>query len=128
MIGTYSDSIVADATGKNHHAHRGLKPIGIYTSQKTRFRPGGTPDISRWWNHRDRVRPTSQPRRGDRPDLVCRPSGAERTFGPFPVVPPPANIRCASGTKTCVDTNGFQPLVSREYSPVADATGEFNRR
>jgi len=26
-----------------------------------RLRPGGTADISRWWNHRDRVRPIPQP-------------------------------------------------------------------
>jgi len=39
------------------------------------LRPGGTPEISRRWNRRDRE-PTPQPRRGDRPKLVCRPSGA----------------------------------------------------
>ncbi|MGH9833443.1 MAG: hypothetical protein ACRD9Y_10530, partial [Blastocatellia bacterium] len=27
-------------------------------------------------------------------------------LGLSPVVLPPANIRCASGTKTCVETNG----------------------
>jgi len=32
------------------------------------------------------------------------PAGAGSLFGLFPVVLPPANIRCASGTKICVDT------------------------
>jgi hypothetical protein len=38
-------------------------------------------DISRWWNHRTRVQSLPQPRRGDRQNLVCRPSGAGRVFG-----------------------------------------------
>jgi hypothetical protein len=38
--------------------------------------PGGTPDISRWRNHRMRSETSTQSRRDDRPGLVRRPSGA----------------------------------------------------
>jgi len=40
------------------------------------LRPGGTPEISRRWNRRDRDPKTREPRRGGRPRLVCHPSGA----------------------------------------------------
>ncbi len=40
------------------------------------------------------------------------PSGLGRYWRSFPVVPPPANIRCASGTKTYVDGVGWQ-LIGR---------------
>src|SRR5215475_11103817 len=67
------------------------------------LRPGGTPEISRRWNRRDRDPKTREPRRGGRPKLVCRPSGAPEyistRFRWLRSAPPPANIRCASGAK-----------------------------
>ena len=49
-------------------------------ADRTILCPGGTPDISRWRNHRMRSEtsssPGGQPRRGDRLILVRRPSGA----------------------------------------------------
>jgi hypothetical protein len=35
----------------------------------TLLRPGGTLEISRWWNHRLLSKPSIQPRRVDRPGL-----------------------------------------------------------
>src|SRR5215467_6700074 len=65
------------------------------------FRPGGTPDISRWWNHRKLGQCVSLAPEGRQTRLVRRPSGAGQiVLSAFPVVPPPANVRCASDTKT----------------------------
>src|SRR5215475_3692944 len=59
--------------------------------------PGGTSEISRWRNHRIQSKTSSQPRRGDRQGLVCRPSGAGNRFLHrfrwLRCAPPPANIR-----------------------------------
>src|SRR5262249_36781634 len=46
-----------------------------------RFRPGGTSDISRWWNHRNKLRRPSSPGRGDGASLVYRPFRAGRLCG-----------------------------------------------
>jgi len=41
-------------------------------------------------NHRRRLKIYSQPRRGDRPASICRPSGAGSFGITVPAVPPPA--------------------------------------
>src|SRR5262249_15688126 len=65
------------------------------------FRSGGTPDISRWWKHQEIRQPLIPAPEGRQTKLICRPFGAGRIVTPaFPVVPPPANVRCASGAKT----------------------------
>src|SRR2546425_10912488 len=50
--------------------------------------PGGTPDISRWRNHRMQSTtsssPGGQPRTGDRQGSVCRPSAAGNRFLDWP--------------------------------------------
>jgi hypothetical protein len=74
------------------------------------FCPERAMDISRWWNHRNQA-PTTRTPAGvlDRTlnDKVfhhrvslLRPSrGAKAITTLFPVVPPPANIHCASSAK-----------------------------
>src|SRR5262245_18892753 len=52
-------------------AQSGLAKVSTHV-----FCAGGAADISRWRNHRKRVEIYSQPRRGDRPASLCRPSGA----------------------------------------------------
>jgi len=37
------------------------------------FRPGGTPDISRWWNHREIRQPLFPAPDGRQSKLICRP-------------------------------------------------------
>src|SRR5262245_56304055 len=72
------------------------------------LRPGGTPDISRWRNHRIRSKTFIQPRRGVRPRLVCRPSGAGNRFPNDPGGYAPLHHRLISAAppalKTCVET------------------------
>jgi len=88
--------------------------------------PEGTPDISRWRNHRMRSETLAQPRRGDRPGLVCRPSGAGNRSIHWPrwlrCAPPPANIRCASGAKTCAETlaEQFAPRLLKRFLTAAN--------
>src|SRR5262245_272851 len=66
------------------------------------FRPGGTPDISRWWNHRGQwliafPAPEGRHTEAGLPPLL----GWEDYLSRTPVVPPPANIRSASGAIAC---------------------------
>src|SRR5262245_4021482 len=65
------------------------------------LRPGGTPEISRRWNRRDRDPKTREPRKGDRPKLVCRPSGA--------------------GNISLLDSGGYAPLHHRLISAAPPA-------
>ncbi len=83
---------------------------------ETLIRPGGTPEISRWWNHRERDPKTPSPGGATDQDWSVAPPGPEGSTGLVPVVPPPANLRCASGTKTCAETLAtlFAPLWWRE--------------
>src|SRR5205085_4528549 len=57
---------------------------------------------------RKQARHTAQPRQGRQtgPDLSPLP-GLEDSVAAIPVVPPPANFRCASGAIMCVDTNAL---------------------
>jgi len=64
------------------------------------FRPEGTPDISRWWNHRKQSHYLSRPGGATDSYWSVAPSGLEDWADAVPVVPPPANIRSASGAKT----------------------------
>src|SRR5262245_62814385 len=74
--------------------------IDLILSREMIFSPGGTPDISRWRQPPDHVQQPSQPRRGDRLGLVCRPSGAGSVYRPlFPVILLPANIGRDSGAR-----------------------------
>jgi len=51
------------------------------------------------------------------------PAGAGNLFGLLPVVPPPANLRCASGTKICVDTIGIVLLGFTPFDIIATNRG-----
>src|SRR5262245_12162875 len=64
------------------------------------IRPGGTPEISRWRHHRDRDPKTPRPGGAADRDLSVAPPGLGVSTGLVPVVAPPANLPCASGTKT----------------------------
>jgi len=78
-----------------------------------RLRPGGTPDISRWWSASGTTGTAwnlfSSPGKGVRPSLVSRPFRAGRPFGL--ISGGSARLhhrlisRSASGTKNCVDTD-----------------------
>src|SRR5215510_1025078 len=72
------------------------------------IRPGGTPEISRWRHHRDRDPKTPRPGGAADRDLSVAPPGLGVSTGLVPVVAPPANLPCASGTKTCVETLALQ--------------------
>src|SRR5262245_6493801 len=93
-------------------------------------RLGGTADISRWRNHRIQSNTFIQLRRGDRPISVCRPSGAGNRFtndlGGYARAPPPANFRCASGAKTCVETLA-RPLCVTVVNPLVLSQTTFAR-
>src|SRR5262245_46498579 len=65
------------------------------------FRPGGTPEISRRWNRRDRDPKTREPRMGGTPKLVCCPSGA--------------------GNISQLDSGGYAPLHHRLISAAPPA-------
>src|SRR5262245_6520037 len=76
------------------------------------LRPGGTADISRWRNHRIQSKTFIQPRRGDRPKLVCRPSGAGSISLIASSSYAPLHHRLMSAAppaqKTCVETSAGQ--------------------
>src|SRR5215470_11149042 len=73
-----------------------------------RFRPGGTPEISRWWNHRDSDLKFSSPGGAADRDWSVALSGLGCSTGLVPVVAPPANFHCASGAKTFIETLASQ--------------------
>src|SRR5262245_40429603 len=70
--------------------------------------PGGTPEISRWWNHRDCDPILSSPGGATDRDRSVAPPGLGGSTGLVPVVTPPANFHRASGAKTCVETLAVQ--------------------
>lgn len=65
--------------------------------------PKGQWEISRWCNHRNRIRVDPRVLKGRRTaavaSLSCAPSGREPASACVPVVSPPANFRRASGAK-----------------------------
>jgi len=92
-----------------------LPPL-VSTQVRERFCPEGTGDISRWWSLAE------PPVR----NCLCSPAlkGRQTTSRPSPFqgwgdfhpqfrwfrqAPPPANVRRAFGTKSCVDTNALPP-------------------
>src|SRR5262245_8872191 len=98
------------------------------------LRPGGTLEISRRWNRRDRDPKTREPRRGGRPASVCRPSGAGNIsllasggYAPLhhrliSAAPPPQ--------KTCIETLAGQfallsPSVFRISEPQPGRLNHF---
>src|SRR5215471_6928507 len=100
---------------------RNSKPRGTRIGIYTNLCAGGTADISRWWNHRKQSGSLSSP--GGATDRLgsVAPPGLGNWSDAVPVVPPPANIRRPSGTKThlltYVDTNACPPwLIQPELS------------
>src|SRR5262245_10422559 len=78
--------------------------------------PGGTPEISRWWNHRDCDPILSNPGGATDRSRSVAPPGLGGSTGLAPVVPPPANLHRASGAKTCVETLGAGILACQACS------------
>src|SRR5262249_24577360 len=72
------------------------------------LRPGGTPEINRWWNHRDSDPILSSPGGATDQSQSVAPPGLGGSTGLAPVVEPPANLHRASGAKTCVETLGLR--------------------
>jgi FAD:protein FMN transferase len=68
------------------------------------IRPGGTTEISRWWNHRYREPNTPCPEGAADQDWSVAPPGLRGSTNLVPAVPPPVNFPCASGAKRCVET------------------------
>src|SRR5262245_66479972 len=60
------------------------------------LRPGGTPEISRWWNHRDCDPILSSPGGATDRSRSVAPPGLGGSTGLVPVVTPPANLHRAS--------------------------------
>src|SRR5262249_14153754 len=84
------------------------------------LRPGGTPEINRWWNHRDSDPILSSPGGvTDRSQSVA-PPGLGGSTGLVPVVTPPANLHRASGAKTCVVT------LARQFALQLPDPAAFN--
>jgi len=89
------------------------------------LRPGGTPEISRWRNHRMRPATSTQPRRGDRPASVRRPSGAGNisllASGGYATLHHRLISAAPPAQKTCVETSARQfalPWPSRSLTPI----------
>src|SRR5262245_8139007 len=133
------NSIVADATGQNH-AHRGLKPIGIYTisgfpeSHHRQVVDRSIPTYKTLKNpleshHRqvvDRSIPTFVFRcRARRLDLNDPPPAGGGILGNLPspcrlgLNNPPAPAGGIRLNIICVDTNGFQPTGWSENIPTS---------
>src|SRR5262245_41102760 len=76
------------------------------------LRPGGTPDISRWRNHRTQSKTPTQPRRGDGPASVRRPSGAGNrslhASGGYAALHHRLISAAPPAQKTCVETLAVQ--------------------
>src|SRR5262249_40670585 len=72
------------------------------------LRPGGTPEISRWWNHRDCDPILFSPGGATDRSRSVAPPGLGGSAALVPVVPPPANFQRASGAKTFVETLAVQ--------------------
>src|SRR5262245_27981019 len=72
------------------------------------LRPGGASDISRRCNRRTLSKTSCQPRRGDRTNSVCRPSGAGilslLDSGGYAALHHRLISSSASGAKTCIET------------------------
>src|SRR5215475_8476567 len=72
------------------------------------LRPGGTPEIGRWCNHRDRDHKNPSPGGATDRSRSIAPPGLGGSTGLVPVVPPPANLHRASGAKTYAETLAFK--------------------
>src|SRR5262245_16420256 len=81
--------------------------------------PGGTPEISRWWNHRDCDPILSSPGGATDRSRSVAPPGLGGSTGLVPVVTPPVNFHRASGAKTCVETLAGQFALRWPQSPVS---------
>jgi FAD:protein FMN transferase len=80
--------------------------------------PGGTPEISRGWNHRhcdsNTPRPEVAPEGVVDRGWSVAPSGPESSTNLAPVVPPPANLHCASCAKTFIE-----PITEQVATPTS---------
>src|SRR5215470_16404308 len=83
------------------------------------LRPGGTPEICRWWNHRDCDPILSSPGGATDRSRSVAPPGLGGSTGLVPVVPPPANLHRASGAKTCVETLAGPLCATFPTTPVS---------